>query len=166
MTKRPTMPEPVKRAVLYRNLRKHHGRLVCEETGGELTEDDILSRRLHFDHVPPLALRYKDDDGNYHPSANDPNHIEICSAVGHIHRTSKRRGLFRGDQTEIAKSRRIRLSSACHKQLMKAKVGLEPAVTPEELLDAFKNAHKRKIEGRGFDKTMRKRMDGTVEKRK
>lgn len=108
---RPTMPVGVRLAVLYRNMRKHAGRLVCEETGAELTEEDIRAGLVHIDHVPPLGLRYKDQEGKYHPDANDLTCLEVCGLVGHRIRTSKRRGLFRGDQTEIAKLRRLRMSN-------------------------------------------------------
>jgi hypothetical protein len=123
-TTRPIMPEPVKRAALYRNMRKNGGKLICEETKDELTEDDILSRRIHIDHSPPLELRARDEFGHHKPAPNDLNHLEVVSAVGHIRRTSKRRGLYRGDQTEIAHSRKLRAGMDDHRARMDAKAGI------------------------------------------
>lgn len=105
--KRPHMSEAVKRAAIFRNMHANGGHLVCEETSERLTEADLLNGRVHIDHNPPLALRYRDEYGNYRPPANDLSHLDVVSAAGHIFRTAKRRGLYHGDQTQIAKSRRM-----------------------------------------------------------
>lgn len=125
-TRRPIMPEPIKRAAIYRNMKKNGGRLICAETGDELSEADILNRRIHVDHRPSLALRYRNEFGGYEPAANDLDHLDVVSAHGHIFRTAKRRGLFRGDQTEIAHSRAMRRKQAEHEAVMAAKARGEP----------------------------------------
>lgn len=134
---RPLMPEPIKRAAIFRNMHKNGGHLVCEETGERLTEADILNHRIHIDHNPPLGLRYRDENG-YHPPANDLSYLDVVSAVGHNIRTHKRRGLYHGDQTQIAKVKRLRGET--------------------------KTGQKRKIRSRGFDKRLTKHMNGKVER--
>jgi hypothetical protein len=147
MVKRPTMPEPVKRAAIFRNMHKNGGHLICEETKAVLTEEDLLNRRVHIDHDPPLELRARDDNGNHYPAANDLDYLEVVSAIGHLYRTSKRRGLFRGDQTEIARSRKVRLSVAEHKARMAAKM------SGEDLPKRNKRQWpSRPIQSRGFEK--------------
>jgi hypothetical protein len=117
------MPVAVRCAAIFLNMQRNGGRLVCEETGRELTLDDILGRRVHIDHAPPLALRDRDAEGAFRPEANDPRFLEVVHAVGHLHRTSKRRGLFRGDLTEIARSRKVRMKNAEFAARMREKAG-------------------------------------------
>jgi hypothetical protein len=125
--RRPKMPPAVRIAVVFKNMQRNSGRLICEETGHVFSIDDILGGRLHIDHNPALALRDRDSEGGYIPDANDTGFLEVCNAVGHIYRTSKRKGLFRGDQTEIAHSRKVRLKNAEFAARMREKAGGEPA---------------------------------------
>lgn len=117
---RPNIPEPVKRAVIYLNVCKNRGWLKCAETGNDLYLGDLLFGRVHFDHNPPLALRKRDprpryalsddfdkDPSTYDPHANDVRFIDVVGVEGHKIRTNKKRGLYHGDQTQIAKVKRI-----------------------------------------------------------
>lgn len=117
---RPPIPEPVKRAVVWLNMANNKGYLLCAETGKGLNEWDLLGKRVHFDHNPPLALRrrvgapdlfpslddYNKEPSTYHPNANDPAYIDVVSIEGHNIRTNQKRGLYLSDASRIAKQRR------------------------------------------------------------
>lgn len=151
MTKRPPIPEPVKRAAIYLNMRRNGGELVCCETGEQMNDDDLLKGRVHFDHNPPLALRYRYPDGTYRPDANDVRYLDVCLAKGHQIRTNKKRGLSPGDQTEIARQRKVRAHTDEVAALNERKAGrapLDPGVQP-------KPKTKRSIPSRPFPKGKR-----------
>jgi len=112
---RPLIPEPVKRAAIWLNMARNSGYLLCAETGQGLNEHDLMAARVHFDHAPPLKLRARigdnpddRDPASYRPHANDPAFIDVVSVAGHGTRTNKKRGLYRGDKTQIAKMKRLR----------------------------------------------------------
>jgi len=45
----------------------------------------------HLDHDPALILRTIDPDGNYHPPANDPNHLVYRTQREHLEKTIGRK---------------------------------------------------------------------------
>lgn len=105
---RPPMPERIKRAVIVMNMMKNEGFLRCAETSMVVSVAEVMTSGLHFDHNPPLGLRFFDEErGEYRPPANDPKFIDAVSLIGHGIRTNKKRGLYHGDQTQIAKVDRI-----------------------------------------------------------
>lgn len=157
MPPRPPMPEGVKRAGLIRAM--GYG-LRCAETGDDISPEDAIAGRIHFDHNPPLALReYDEATGKYKPDANDILFIDVVSVKGHAIRTHKRRGLNRGDLTQIAHGRRLRKKTELHHARMAAKGGIE--AKPER--------QKQKIKSRGFQTNrngdFKQKMGGRTERR-
>lgn len=137
-------------------IRAGGGAIKCAETGKVITVDDALKRRVHIDHNPPLALRAFDITTNdYIPHANDVEHLDVVSAEGHAIRTNKKRGLYRGDQGEIAHGRRLRKGFELHQARMAAKA--EGLTKPER--------KRQKIKSRGFDRTLKKPTRGDVVRR-
>lgn len=119
--KRPAIPW---RVVLAAAIRQAGGSIPCAETGEPITEKEALNKKtgVQRDHNPPLALRpYDEESGTYEPDANNALFIDIVSYKGHNIRTHKRRGLARGDQTEIAHVKRVSKKHKAHLDRMSDK---------------------------------------------
>jgi len=96
---------------------------------------------VEWDHNPPLALRRIDEEtGEYIPAENDPRYIQPLSKEAHKRKTNGTKSTSYGsDKHEISKARRI------------AKGG--------------KTRRGPKIPSQGFDKTRKRKFNGTVERR-
>lgn len=142
---RPYMPEAIKRAAIVHNMERNEGKLICAETGMQISSIDVGTGKIAFDHSPALALRRRipgingeepddTDASSYEPHANDPRYLDVVLVEGHAYRTNKKRGLNRGDQTQIAHGRKVRSSMQKHRDAMAAKGSPELATALDKLL--------------------------------
>jgi len=139
---RPHMPGRIKLAVLFLNMAQNGGVLLCDEFKRPITFSEICDGEIHFDHTPPLKLRFfNKETQKYEPHANDPDFIKVTSVEGHSFRTNKKRGLYHGDQTQIAHNRRLQENCADHNAAMLAKAR-------GEKIERKKKG--RKVKSRGF----------------
>lgn len=107
-------------------------------------------KNIDFDHDPPLMLRvWNSEAGDTEPPANDPAYI-----VPRL-RSSHRRKTATKDIPAIAKAKRLSARQSERR---------ERAMNDDEKFPAT-GSFKRKIQSPGFDKTKRKKFDGTVEPR-
>lgn len=140
--KQPTMTEKLDAALLA--LLEAQGNPIPREAQKALKTGDVASR-FEFDHYPiPVA----------HGGTNHPSNLQPRLKADHREKTAKT------DIPMIAKTRRRSKSYEAHKATMIAKLRGEV----EEIMSGHKRAGKRtaKIRNRGFDKNVRRRMNGQV----
>jgi hypothetical protein len=129
------------RTKLRAALRQSH----CPDCARPLDDMD----EVQADHCPPLQLRVWDEDaGDTVPAANDPLYIVMRHTDCHRRKTTGRKGeselsVGGGDQSEIAKTRRLEKARAA---LLQPR---EKALKPD--------SPKRKIPSRPFPKKPRAR---------
>lgn len=148
---RPAIPMSVKGDVLIRQEGKCWR---CKQSLGEW-------KNTQFDHTPALQLRlWCAETGSTVPAANDPEHIEALHVDCHKAKSSGRKGesklsISRGDQQEIAKTRRLERTriEAAQKRLL----------APSEDREPVKRKVKAKIPSRPFQ---RKPKDGSKTSRR
>ena len=141
--KRPAIPARVKLQVLL----NQDGR--CKATGERLG----LIDNVEFDHRPALwERRFDTETGDTIPPANDPAGIEAIAKAPHKHRTKVDAGR-RAKVNRITGKKAARFSGPARG----IDVGAEPTREARE--------PRKTIQSRGFDKSRRKKMDGTVEVR-
>lgn len=155
---RPAIPVAVKLAVIIMQ------RYRCAETGEPFTVEDALASQIEFDHRPPLSEReltrgpYPDFELIYDPPANDLYYIQAVLKKPHDKRShgpggEKRITTAGSDSGNRRHYKDLRDDHNAHLDRMNAKArGEKPERTGS-------------IQSRGFDKTRRRKIDGTVEKR-
>lgn len=139
--KRPAIPARVKLQVLL----NQDGR--CKATGERLG----LIDNVEFDHRPALwERRFDTETGDTIPPANDAASIEAIAIDPHKHRTKVDAGR-RAKVNRITGKKSARFAGPARG----ISVGTETVSEPKK--------PGKMIQSRGFDKTRRKKMDGTVE---
>lgn len=144
--------------------RKH--RPVAVETAVFKRQDMICAcgckEELHlgfidFNHDPPLGLREFDEEADdYVPAENDPNFLFAMVREHHLKVTHHPRGPHTTIDSDLHAIRKIK----------RIKKGMCEPKEAHWLRNAARRARvKKKIQSRGFDKTLSKHMDGSVTKR-
>lgn len=116
----------------------------------------LTIREVNFDHEPALALREWDERAqDTIPPANDPDFIRILLVADHKAKTFGRGGEKRvttlgSDIHAIAKARRL---SKEQEEFRRRLLSREPGE---------KRERKNTIRNRGFDKSRKHKLDGTI----
>ena len=100
----------------------------------------LKGKRIHWDHNPPLGLRPIDPEtGDFDPPANDPDYLQVLVVEDHADKTRTE------DMPRITKARRQ--AREVGQQARRDRRGGSS------------------IPSRGFDKRLRKKFNGDVERR-
>lgn len=141
MTKRRTITARLARDIIIRQLAEGYATRDggCFHIACCLCGNAIHTlEKTQWEHITPLTLGGADDETN----------IRIAhDACSKSKTNGKAHDASNGDLHKIAKAKRIAAREALERGEAKAQ------------------KHKPKIQGRGFDKSLRKKMDGTVERR-